>query len=146
MRRETCHIHTLRIQSYLLSKCDWGIIYYILEGWVPSQTVFGSTGILVCIHVHIHVYIYIYTYTYSVYNLYIYIYIPKCTCMYIHIQHWLWYSWWVQVTTHKKCFFRCSIPRHLEKSALSKSSWSGFSWILGMTNWLGDWKSTTFWN
>ena len=22
----------------------WGIIYYNLEGWVPSQTVFGSIG------------------------------------------------------------------------------------------------------
>ena len=32
----------------------WGIIYYNLEGQVPSQTVFGSIGI----------YIYVYNYIY----------------------------------------------------------------------------------
>ena len=40
-------LDTLRIQPYFLRKCDWGIIYYSLEGEVASQTVFGSIGYVV---------------------------------------------------------------------------------------------------
>ena len=38
----------------------WGIIYYNLEGQVPSQTVFGSIGIYIYIYIYIYVYNYIY--------------------------------------------------------------------------------------
>ena len=44
---------SLGIQPYLLRKCDWSIIYYSLEGEVPSQTVFGSIGFYwdICRHI-----------------------------------------------------------------------------------------------